>query len=475
MGDAGGRKGARWRTGVLVSALGVGAVVGAAPATAAPAPGAGSAVVAAAASLPAAPANFSAIVKDQKLQFNFTVPAAAGPKVTGYEISIDNAATWAPIETTAAGTDFDGSAVRSGFIFDPAEDVVYRVALRAVSADGPGPASQVASTAPSYYGGVRRLSGPERVATSVSVSEDLFPTNASAPAAVITTSATYADALAGAALAAQVGGPLLLTSPTALQTPVATEIRRVVKAGGTIYVLGDTGAVTANVEKTLKSSFAVTRLAGADRYATALAVASTMRALGAKGPAYLATGTNYPDGLSVSALAAHTDGLVILSNDRALDAATRAWIGKDDPTGIRTVPVGGPAASAAASAGLPASTRSKAIVGADRYDTSHLIAVAYGPFQPLVATRPDNAKLGLATGANWPDALVGAAAMGHLDGPLLLTDGAAAQLHPTIAQDVSTFDNQGSEFVDALVFGGSDVLSDDLAEELGRILPESGP
>ena len=328
------------------------------------------------------------------------------------------------------------------------------------------------------FQGTQRLEGPDRVATAVVASQASFSAAGSAPGAVITTSATYADALAGASLAAKVGGPLLLTDPTTLEPTVAAEIRRAVKAGGTIYVLGDAGALTDTVETDLRPAFTVTRLAGADRYATAVAVAKQMRALGAKGPAYLATGTNYPDGLTVSALAAHTDGLVVLAgvNEYArptVDEATQEWIEKDDPTGARTVPVGGPAADAALAAtfnndafALWTSIRARAVIGVDRYDTSRRISQAYG----ALGNDPGKRKVGLATGENWPDALVGAAVMGYWDGPLLITDGNAGQISPFTDQAINdlTVDRIPTS---GLVFGGPDVLSEAVASDFEQSLP----
>ena len=452
----------------MVSALGVAAVAGALPSVAAPVPAARAVAVLA---VPAAPLEVEVGQGNGRVGVLFEVPAVLqGPVITGYEISLDDAVTWQPVETEVSVTRPDGSSARIGSVGGTRDDVVYRVALRAVSAAGPGTATAVMSSA-TVTGHVRRLSGPDRVDTAVTVSQDVFPAAGSARGAVITTSATYADALAGASLAAKVGGPLLLTSPTALEPAVAAEIRRAVKAGGTVYVLGDTGAVTGAVEAQLRPAYTVTRLAGADRYATALAVAETMRTLGAKGPAYLATGTNYPDGLTVSALAARTDGLVVLSDDRSLDAGTRAWIARDDPAGSRTVPVGGPAAAAAASpapggAPLPAAIAARALVGADRYDTSLRVAQAYGPLPAPTAARR---VIGLATGTNWPDALVGAAAMGSLAGPLLLTDGAAPNLNrATILSVATVLRDDGA--IEGVIFGGADVVNEDLVPQFDGTL-----
>ncbi len=133
------------------------------------------------------------------------------------------------------------------------------------------------------------------------------------------------------------------------------------------------------------------RLAGADRFATAAAIATEVAGLsgGATGPVYLVNGQNFPDGLAVSALAARTGGVVMLTDGTALPAVTRAYLQAADPTGAKTVPVGGQAEVAAGELPTAAARAAvaQALTGADRYDTARLVAAEFdgGSGVPVVA------------------------------------------------------------------------------------------
>ncbi|NAZ84420.1 hypothetical protein GTR02_21705, partial [Kineococcus sp. R8] len=100
----------------------------------------------------------------------------------------------------------------------------------------------------------------------------------------------------------------------------------------------------------------------------------------------------------------------------------------------------------------------------DRYDTSRLVAAAFtasGDATPVTV-------VGLATGQNWPDALVGAAAVGNLGGPLVLTT--PDVLRPTAATAVTGLAGAGA-LRSGLVFGGRDTLSDTTVAAFAALVP----
>ena len=142
---------------------------------------------------------------------------------------------------------------------------------------------------------VTRISGPDRYATAAAVQAQFFPDPAGAYYA---SGYTYADALAGGAAAAHRGWPLLLTAPGAL--PASTPV-----VGSDRVVLGGTGAVSDGVRRQLGAR----RVSGADRYATAAAIARD--AWTSSRVVYLAVGTNYPDALT-GTVAAHRDSAPLL-------------------------------------------------------------------------------------------------------------------------------------------------------------------
>lgn len=261
--------------------------------------------------------------------------------------------------------------------------------------------------------GVQRVAGDNRYATAIEASKKAFPDGAST--VVIATGANWPDALGGSALAGAVDGPLLLTPADALPATVASEIERL---GATkAYVLGGTGAVGIGVEMQLKDLLGaarVFRLAGLDRYGTAEAVADTVIDLAGDaydGTAFIATGANFPDALAASPLANANVWPILLA-----DAAGGVYMPAQTDSAVILGGTG--AVSAAAEAALKADLGDAAVVrhgGLDRFQTASLIADAG------VATGMRWDGVGIATGANFPDALSGGAMLGAFNTVMLLT------------------------------------------------------
>ena len=317
--------------------------------------------------------------------------------------------------------------------------------------------------------GTHRLAGADRVATAVDSSKQLFPKAGSAPTVVISSSSSFTDAAGGARLAAELGGPLLLTSSGSLDASVAAEVQRVLSAGGGVVVVGGEKAVNKDVVDALQriAPDRVERVSGDDRYASAVALAERLTKVGGSSstaPIYLVTGKDHPDALVVVALARRTGGVVVLSDGDRLPAVTRAYLLAQDPTGARTVPVGGAAAKAAATLDGDAGGRASAaaVVGTDRYDTARLVAERFAALDARDGAR--TAVVGLATGKDWPDALVGSTAMGSLVGPLLLNQG--ADLAPATAKALTAL-SSGSRPTTFLVFGGEKAVPASAAKAFG--------
>ncbi|TXR58039.1 cell wall-binding repeat-containing protein [Quadrisphaera setariae] len=433
--------------------------------------------------VPAAPAAAPKATPGQgSATVTWTAPTAssvAGEAVTGYTIT--------PYVGTTAGTPVTAAAgATSTVVSGLTSGTAYTFTVAATNAFGAGAAS-AASTAVTPFGGfvqpaagLTRYEGGTRVQTAVSVSQKLFPGTGSSRAVVIASSTNYADSLAGARLASAVGGPLLLTDPLALNTEVASEVARVLAvpaaaaagstpaasagsapsqtAVGTVYLLGGTSAVSAAVEtavKAVNAKYTVTRISGTDRFDTAVKIAAQTAADdgGASAPIYVASGTNYPDGLAVAALAARTGGVVLLTDGSKMPDATLKYLQTYDPNSELLVAVGGPAAKATSGHGAD-----RAVIGTDRYDTARRVAELFTAPTGSAPVR----SVGLATGDNWPDALAGAAAMGNLDGPLLLTPSGA--LSPSTSSALTALAKKGRP-TSALVFGGSSVVSTGTAND----------
>ena len=195
---------------------------------------------------------------------------------------------------------------------------------------------------------------------------------------------------------------MLLTGSSALASADAVELTRAVAPGGTVYLLGGPGALSPSVaDQVTALGFAFVRLAGADQFATATAIAIAT-ALDPTGPILLTTGLSFPDALAAGAAAAHTGAAVLLTAGGARAPATQAFLAAHPKATLYAV--GGPAAHAYPQA--------IALVGSDRYATAVLVARRFFPGVRAA---------GLASGVNFPDALSAGPVLGSSGVPLLLT------------------------------------------------------
>jgi putative cell wall-binding protein/Tol biopolymer transport system component len=174
------------------------------------------------------------------------------------------------------------------------------------------------------------------------------------------------------------------------------------------------------------------RLAGADRYETAAAIALDRFDPSAVDVVYLATGLDFPDALAGGPLAAREGAPILLVAGGTLPEVTAAALTTLAPSQV--VALGGTAvvpdevlAAAATAAGGATTDR---LSGPDRFGTAAAIAANFG----------DAGRVYLATGLNFPDALSGGPLAALDDAPILLaapgglpeaTSGALAEILPS--------------------------------------------
>ncbi len=247
----------------------------------------------------------------------------------------------------------------------------------------------------------KRVSDADRIGTAVAISRESFAAGA-ADAVVLSRHDAFPDAVTGGPLAVAKNGPLLLTPSAVLDRRVSDEIRRVVRPGGTVYLLGSATSLNASVEAAARTlGYRVVRLAGADRYETSVLIA---REIGTPSMVLLATGLNFPDALTAGPAAGQGGGAVLLTSGASLSPAVRTYLDERGPT-ITLYAVGGQAAAAYPQA------KAK-LAGENRYHTAVLVARQF--FGP-------RALVGLASGENFPDALAAGPLLARASAPLLLT------------------------------------------------------
>jgi len=168
-------------------------------------------------------------------------------------------------------------------------------------------------------GPVVRVAGGDRYATAAAVSA--ASNDPGVPVAFVATGLNFPDALAGAAAAAKLGGPVLLVEPDSIPAATKAELGRL--APKRIVIVGSTGVVSGSVATALAefSAGSVSRLAGADRYATAAAISGATFAPGVP-IAYVATGLNFPDALAGAAAAGKIGAPVLLVTRSSIPSAT---------------------------------------------------------------------------------------------------------------------------------------------------------
>jgi hypothetical protein len=289
-----------------------------------------------------------------------------------------------------------------------------------------------------------RLAGTNRQATAVAVSQSQFPTAASAQAVVLARADVFADALAGGPLAATKHAPLLLTSSSSLDAITKAEITRVLPTGGTVYVLGGTAALSDAVTSAISGLGDVAqRIAGADRFATAVAIADAM---GDPSTVFEASGTDFPDALSAVPAAIATHGAIMLTNGAAQSSATLAYLNAHAT--IRYA-VGGPAAWADPSA--------VALAGATRYATSQAVALAFFP---------NATGISVASGVTFPDALAGGVLAGTTNQPMLLVPPTGPLPEPPMAY----LTTRHGMVTKSTVYGGTAAISNATVTAIGTAL-----
>lgn len=279
------------------------------------------------------------------------------------------------------------------------------VDVPAVSASVPGGNATRGSVTAGAAPSTGRLAGQDRIATAVLVSRRAYPTAfASGGSVYLARSDVFADAVAAGTLT---DGPILLV-PSCGSAPrsVVDEAARLKPAR--VVALGGTGAVCDAVLKTVAGNRPRARLAGVDRYDTAIAIANERARQGAVTEVYVAAGDGGPDPVVGGQL---TRGPILLHAGRK-DITAKLKDAVDRLRPVRVVALGGTSVVSDSVLDTLAAGRQRGrLGGSDRFGSSAAIAAReFATDAPVVY---------LARGDVYADAV----AAGSLrDGPLLLVN-----------------------------------------------------
>ncbi|GAA1780708.1 cell wall-binding repeat-containing protein [Leucobacter iarius] len=257
-----------------------------------------------------------------------------------------------------------------------------------------------------------RLAGVDRYATAVAVSRNAYPSGSRT--ALVALGTDFPDALSAVPLAARLEAPLLLTGTRSLPASTRAELQRL--RPDRIIIVGGTGAVERAVETQLRSLAGnVARLSGADRFATAEAIARYGWGADGSAAAFVATGAGFADALAAGAAAAKLGSPVVLvpGGNPSAGAATAKLL-RDLGTSEVRIAGGTGVVSVGMARSLAAGGRTVVRYGgSDRFATTAAIVTGvFGTGSPFSYW---------ANGFGFADALSAGAAAGARGVPLILT------------------------------------------------------
>lgn len=303
--------------------------------------------------------------------------------------------------------------------------------------------------------GSDRLAGRGRLETAVEIARDSFPRDGAADAVMLARADVFADALAGTPLAVDRDAPMLITHSGSLTAPVADEIERLLgdDPSKTVHLLGGTAALSDTVAQQASAlGYQVQRLAGGNRFETAIAIADE---LGTVDKYLITTGGTFPDALSAGPAAAVADGAVLLSAGDQPVGVTDAHLAQRPQTD--RFAIGGPAARAYGDA--------EPVFGSTREGTAVAVAERFFDGPPAA---------GVARSGAFPDALTGGAHIGALTaiagegGPMLLTPSTS------LAAPVADYLCATDTITRASIYGGTGAIADSVTAAIDAALDGSG-
>ena len=192
-----------------------------------------------------------------------------------------------------------------------------------------GPEVMAALVPYAIGGSVTRLSGANRYETAASISAATYDPGVAA--VYIATGANFPDALAGVPATGVANGPVLLVGADGIPDTTAAELTRLAPAR--IVILGGSSVVSDAIATELASYTAaggtVDRLAGADRYATSVAISAS--SFPTSDVVFVATGWTFPDALGGGPVAAIQGGPLLLVSSTKVPASVASELQRLHP------------------------------------------------------------------------------------------------------------------------------------------------
>jgi len=257
-----------------------------------------------------------------------------------------------------------------------------------------------------------RIGGANRYDVAADISRQNF--SAGVPVVFVASGEVFPDAISAAPAAAKLGGPILLVERTTINPVILAELTRLQPQR--IVVVGGPGSISDAVYQQLAGlTPSIDRITGANRYEVSTNLATREYTESGATEPFIATGEVFADALSAAPAAAAAGAPMILV-DRVETTLRPSIADLITELGVTKVSIaGGPASvSSALESSLVALLGRDNVIrytGPDRFAVS--LAVNAAAF-------PTAARVFIASGLTFPDALAGAAIAGPSNAPLFV-------------------------------------------------------
>ncbi|WP_299742895.1 S8 family serine peptidase [uncultured Rossellomorea sp.] len=224
---------------------------------------------------------------------------------------------------------------------------------------------------------------------------------------VLASGDSFPDSLAASPLATHLDSPILLVKNNRVSESVKEELKRLNPSH--VLMIGGGNAISQKVENEINNlSIETKRLFGVDRYETAVAINNVIPYTTNK--AFVVSGQNYPDALSVASYSGSMQYPVLFVQKDKVPQSVSTYMKENEIS--KTYVIGGQGIlSKNVVDSLPGHFR---IFGLDRYETNYKVHQTFAS--------ADSNTLYFATGAKFPDALSISPLAARTDSPVVLVD-----------------------------------------------------
>jgi putative cell wall-binding protein len=261
---------------------------------------------------------------------------------------------------------------------------------------------------------------------------------------------SFPDSLAASPLASHLDSPILLVKNNRLSESVKEELKRLNPSH--VLMIGGGNAISQEVENEINNlSIETKRLFGVDRYETAVAINNVIPYTTNK--AFVVSGQNYPDALSVASYSGSMQYPVLFVQKDKVPQSVQTYMKENEIS--KTYAIGGQGIlSNKVVDSLPGHFR---IYGLDRYETNYKVHQTFAS--------EDSDLLYFATGGKFPDALSISPLAARADSPVVLVD---RNDNVNLKKSINLIANRNNYHI----LGGPGALSVEKAWEIDQYMME---